>query len=129
MADDVGAAAKGGAEAAAKGVAREQQVAKLVGGKVSREEVVTSVGRTDLDVIGPNGELIAVGGPAKAKDLGKLGTQIKKLKLVAEERGVKAQAFFAEETPEEILEFAAKRLGAENVFTFNSKGFIPFKPR
>jgi hypothetical protein len=121
-------AAKGGAAKAARGIAREEQVAKHVGGEVSREEVVTSVGRTDLDVIGPNGELIAVGGPAKAKNLGKLGTEIKKLKLVAEERGVKAQAFFEEGTPEEVLKFAAERLGVENVFVFNNQGFRPFKP-
>lgn len=116
----VGDLSKGGA-ANAVGIAREQRVAELVGGKVSAgEEVIAKgIGKTDIDVIGPAGELIAVGGPAKAKDLGKLGTQLKKLKVLAAERGVPAIAYFEANTPEKVIEFAIKRLGKDNVKVFS----------
>jgi hypothetical protein len=72
------------------GLTREATVAELTGGTVSREKLSTAAGSTDLDVLGPNGELIMVGGPAKAKDLGNLGRNIKVYKEIASERGVKA---------------------------------------
>jgi thioredoxin reductase len=77
-----------GAAAAAKGVARESRVAELVGGKVSRQPIKTRFGSTDIDVIGPAGEFIAVGGPGKAINLSKFGSQLKVLQEAASQRGV-----------------------------------------
>jgi filamentous hemagglutinin len=94
----------------------------MVGGKVSREKIKTPFGGSDIDVIGPDGSLIAVGGPAKAKDLGKLGTQLKVLKSEADSRGVPAKAAFEEGTPQSAIDFAKKKLGPENVFTFPKEG-------
>ncbi|MBE9048717.1 hypothetical protein IQ255_30805 [Pleurocapsales cyanobacterium LEGE 10410] len=71
-----------------------------------------------IDVFGPNGELILVGGPNKAENRSKLGGIIRNLKIVAEARGVKAQYYFTDNTPENAIEFAKERLGAENVITF-----------
>lgn len=59
-----------------------------------------------------------VGGPKKADNLGKLGGILRNIKIVAEDRGVKAQYYFTEDTPQEAIEFTKERLGAENVFTF-----------
>ncbi|MFE8604556.1 RHS repeat-associated core domain-containing protein [Archangium violaceum] len=111
-----------GAAAAAKGAAREQRVADLVGGRVSRDPIRTRYGSSDIDVIGPNGELIAVGGPAKAGkngDLSKLGTQLKILMEAARERGVAALAYFEKGTPQAAIDFAKSKLGAGNVFVFD----------
>lgn len=69
-------------------------------------------------MFGPNGELILVGGPKKAENLGKLGGTLRNLVIVAEDRGVKALHYFSDNTPEAAIRAAQKRLGAENVFTF-----------
>lgn len=50
------------------------------------------------------------------------------MRLLAEERNVRAQAFFEEGTPQSALEFTARRLGPENVFIFNETGYYPFSP-
>jgi len=52
-----------------------------------------------------------VGGPAKANDLGKLGQVIKIYQV-----GVKA--YFAEGTPQNVIDFAIKKLGTDNVVIF-----------
>jgi len=75
---------------------REQKVANITGGQVSGAKIKSSAGGTDIDVIGPNGELIMVGGPAKANDLGKLGQVIKIYQDEAAIRGVGVKAYFAE---------------------------------
>lgn len=110
----------GGAAAATKGAAREQYVAELVGGRVAAGEKVIAkgIGSTDIDVIGAAGEVIHVGGPAKAGDLSHLGSKLKVLKAIADERGVKAIAYFEEGTPETALKLARKWLGDENVKIF-----------
>lgn len=109
-----------GAAAAAKGAAREQHVAELIGGRVTAGEKVVAkgIGSTDIDVVGPAGELVTVGGPAKVKDLGKLGKHFKILKALAEERGVEAFAYFEEGTPEPALQLARKWLGEDKVKVF-----------
>jgi hypothetical protein len=102
-----------------KGTAREESVAKLVGGKVSREEISEpNVGSTDVDVEGPNGELIAVGGSMKASNLADLGLRLRILKYVAQQRGVPALAYFETGTPQSVMDLAEKWLGSGNVFTF-----------
>jgi RHS repeat-associated protein len=111
----------GGIAANELGAAREATVAKLTGGKVTAGEdvVLKGVGKTDIDVVGPNGELIMVGGPAKAGDFGALGRVAKIYKGVAAERGVPAQAYLTNDTPQEVFEFLEQRLGKGNVFRFN----------
>ncbi len=98
---------------------REQTVADITGGKVSGVKIKSGAGGTDVDVVGPNGELIMVGGPAKAKDLGKLGQVIKIYQDEAVARGgVGVKAYFAEGTPQNVIDFAIKKLGADNVVIF-----------
>jgi hypothetical protein len=106
------------------GLSRELRVAEEVGGRV------TQVGKRDLkfrtpsgegvtiDVLGPNQELIVVGGPAKAIKLSDLGGNLKRLKELASAHGVKALAYFEEGTPDVVIEIAIKWLGKENVHTF-----------
>ncbi len=110
---------KEGSEAVAKGVEREKRVAELVGGRVSREPVKTRFGSSDIDVVGPDGELIMVGGPAKARDLSKLGTQLKVLQEAARDRGVAAKAAFEKGTPQEVIDLAMKKLGPDHVMIFD----------
>lgn len=112
------APSRGGQEAVARGAEREARVAELVGGKVSREQIRTRFGGSDIDVIGPKGELIAVGSPAKANNLSKLGTQLKVLEEAAAMRGVPAKAAFEKGTPQSAIDLAVKKLGAEDVFVF-----------
>lgn len=108
-----------GKQAQIIGATREQNVANITGGEVSLQKIKSSAGGTDLDVIGPNGELIMVGGPAKAKDLGKLGQVIKIYQDEAIARGgVGVKAYFAEGTPQNVIDFAIKKLGADNVVIF-----------
>ena len=61
---------------------------------------------------------IQVGGPAKAKNLAKLGQKLNILKCAASNDGVGAQAYFEKGTPETALNLARKVLGAENVHIF-----------
>jgi len=93
-------------------------VAALVGGRVAREKILDGVAATDVDVIGPAGELIAIGGPGKVLDLTGLGQELKVLKAVAEQRGVRTMAYFECGTPESVLRIARRWLGKENVFVF-----------
>jgi filamentous hemagglutinin len=124
------AAAKGGGGAArqAIGLRREEAVAESIGGTVAKAgkrdlKLTTAKGEgVTLDVLGPEGELIVVGGPAKAKGLGALGDRLRVLREAADETGVKAQAFFEDGTPDSVLNLARKFLGAENVRTFPKVG-------
>ncbi|MCO1364757.1 DUF637 domain-containing protein [Burkholderia multivorans] len=45
--------------------------------RVRRLLAVPGLGSTDIDVVAANGNLIAVGGPAKANNLGKLGQELR----------------------------------------------------
>jgi hypothetical protein len=69
------------------------------------------VNSTGVDVFGPNGEYIAVGGPGKSLDISTLGTQMKILKYGADQAGVRAIAYFREGTPQVALDLAKKWLG------------------
>lgn len=117
-ADHAGSSAAG-AQAAARGLKREARVAELVGGRVSREPIKTRFGASDVDVIGPAGELIAVGGPSKAKNLSKLGSHLKVLEEAAAQRGVAAKAAFERGTPQSAIDLAVKKLGRDNVIIFD----------
>jgi filamentous hemagglutinin len=71
-----------------------------------------------VDVVGPKGELIAVGGPSKAGNLGGVGSNLTRLATVAKAKGVRALAYFEEGTPPEVIALAQKLLGRENVHIF-----------
>ncbi|MER5444871.1 PrsW family glutamic-type intramembrane protease [Streptomyces sp. NPDC002764] len=108
------------------GAAREEKVAGLTGGHIPSGRpgkpglIVTkpNVGSTDVDVIGGDGSYIAVGGPAKARNLAKLGQKCQILKYAAELKGVPARAYFEEGTPDGALKVARKILGDDNVHVF-----------
>lgn len=110
----------------AVGAAREERVAELTNGripsgapgKMGMKITQPGVGSSDVDVIGSDGSYIQVGGPAKAKNLAKLGQKLHILKWAAGNDGVGAQAYFEEGTPESALNLARKILGAENVHVF-----------
>ncbi len=102
------------------GQRRETSVAQIVNGSVSGEQVaVPGLGSTDIDVVAANGDLVAVGGPAKAKNLGNLGQELRIYKAIADQRGVEAKAYFAEGTPESVINLATKILGERNVKIFS----------
>ncbi len=70
-----------------------------------------------IDVLGPNQEIITVGGPAKAIKISDLGGTLKRQKALADWHNVKALAYFAEGTSKEVLDLARKWLG-DNVRVF-----------
>ena len=47
-----------------------------------------------------------------------MGGILRNLKIVAEARGVKAQYYLTDNTPEDAIEFVKERLDAENVIIF-----------
>ncbi|MFF4502129.1 PrsW family glutamic-type intramembrane protease [Streptomyces sp. NPDC001401] len=108
------------------GAAREQKVAELTDGTVPSGDpgkpglkvTKPGAGTTDVDVIGGDGSYIAVGGPAKARNLAKFGEKCHILKYAAEQQGVRAQVYLEEGTPEPALRLARKILGDGNVHTF-----------
>jgi len=111
------------------GVAREIKVATLVGGfktvERGRPKVDLKVFNKNnpgdairIDVVGPNNQLILVGGAGKAGDLNKVESDSNTLKRIADSRGVQAQAYYANNTPQVVIDKAAAVLGANNVFTF-----------
>ncbi|QMU70625.1 RHS repeat domain-containing protein [Streptacidiphilus sp. P02-A3a] len=108
------------------GRAREKFVADLIGGTDTADEngqgmMVTrpNVGSTDVDVIGPNGEYVGVGGSAKALSPTKFGSRLSILKWTADQKGVAAQYYLAQGTPQSAIDQATKALGAGNVFIFD----------
>ncbi|MGO9118085.1 MAG: hypothetical protein ACLQPD_10785 [Desulfomonilaceae bacterium] len=110
-----------GAAANELGAAREQYVADLVGGKVpdSPLEIKTPYGTSQIDVIGPNGQFIEVGGPGKALDLDRFTRQMQRLQAAAEADGTTAQFYYDKGTPESVLDTARKWLGNSNVIPFS----------
>lgn len=115
----------GGHDAGGLGLKREEYIAKLVGGKVAKDEKgqdikieMPNVGSSGLDVIGPNGEYIYVGGGAKARNPSKFGTALKINKYAADQAGVKAVYYLADNTPQSAVAQAKKVFGEENVHIF-----------
>jgi filamentous hemagglutinin len=86
---------------------------------MGRKVAVAGMGSTDIDVVAPNGDLIAVGGPAKANNLGKLGRELRIYQTIADQRGVSAQVYFAEGTPQSAISPATKILVERNVKIFS----------
>ncbi|MFK0121322.1 RHS repeat domain-containing protein [Streptomyces sp. NPDC090994] len=116
-----------GAEAQALGLRREEYVAKLVGGFVAKDEkgqdikiVMPNVGSSGLDVVGPNGEYIFVGGGAKAAKPAEFGKALKINKYAADQAGVQGHYYLdASNTPESAFAQARKVFGEDNVHSFN----------
>ncbi|MBL0869855.1 MAG: RHS repeat-associated core domain-containing protein [Phycisphaerales bacterium] len=103
------------------GALREQAVADIVGGRRSGQRIKNDVGSTDVDVIGPNGELIQVGGPSKAhstKTLDSWNQQLRVTKEHARLLGVRVMAYLTEGTLKSAIDLAIKELGSDNVKTF-----------
>jgi len=103
------------------GLLREEIVANAIGGAVSGEKLVTSIGSTEIDVIGKSGEFIEVGGAAKgwnSATLSSFGNQLEKLKKGAAAAGVGAKAYLEAGTPQAVIDIAKKKLGEENVVIF-----------
>ncbi|MBP9890897.1 MAG: hypothetical protein KBG84_03245 [Planctomycetes bacterium] len=120
-----GNTAKAGKDANLVGATREQRVADLVGGKLAKDAngqdillKLDQVGSVGLDVIGPNGEYILVGGNAKCLDMMKFGQKLGILKKIAERDGKIAKYYFEKGTSEELLEFVRNALGKDNVHVF-----------
>jgi hypothetical protein len=116
-----------GTKGPSKGQSRESQVAERVQGKVAKvgrpghqvDKSYTHNNETiKVDVEGPNGELIVVGGPGEANKMAQLGSDLARLKRVADGKGLKAQAYFEEGTPPEAIKLAEEKLGKGNVHTF-----------
>lgn len=120
------------------GFQRELAVARLTGGRLARSGRVSEggtledlklrfqrangeSGAVDVDVIGPQGDLILVGGPGKSGAKMSLTIQrIADLKLAAAQRRVGALAYFTSDTPKDVLDKAIKHLGADNVRLFDA---------
>jgi hypothetical protein len=120
------------------GLAREMRVAEELGGRVAKKfgskgdkihggrDIKIPVNPNSpgnsvkIDVFGPNGELVVVGGPAKADPAqrGYWGDRFKALADAARFRGVEALAYFEEGTPKEILDLAQRWLGQDHVRRF-----------
>ncbi|KOG87478.1 hypothetical protein ADK38_25225, partial [Streptomyces varsoviensis] len=115
----------GGHDSGNLGPRREEFIAKLVGGTVAKDSKgqdipihMPNVGKSGLDVLGPNGEYIFVGGGAKAKNPSNFGKLLKISKWAADEAGVKAIYYLADNTPESAVKQAKKAFGDENVHIF-----------
>ena len=101
----------GGAAVQTLGATREQAVADAVGGVRSGEIIKTTRGKTDVDVTDPAGNLIAVGGPAKADNLGNFVRGLMVYSETATARGVSAYFYYAPNTPHTVIDAATKVLG------------------
>lgn len=101
----------GGAAVQTLGATREQAVADAVGGIRSGEIIKTTRGKTDVDVTDPAGNLIAVGGPAKADNLGNFVRGLLVYSETATARGVSAYFYYAPNTPQTVIDAATKVLG------------------
>lgn len=73
---------------------------------------------TVLDVLGPNGEYIFVGGPAKVSNPAKFGRALQIAKAAADQNGFRAMYYLEAGTPESAIAQATKRFGIDNVFLF-----------
>jgi filamentous hemagglutinin len=80
---------------------------------------VRPFGSTDIDVIGPAGELISVGGLSKTFNLGRFGRELKILATEASRRGVGVKVALERGVPQSLIDFASKRVGIENVIIFD----------
>lgn len=107
------------------GLNREQHVAKLTGGQLARgpdgqdiKITMPNVGSSGIDVIGPNGEYIFVGGAAKAGNRSKFIQKLHISKYAADQAGVPAIYYLDENTPGSIVDATKRIFGDDNVKIF-----------
>lgn len=110
------------------GLAREQYVARMVGGVVTKNQkgqdyvlkVPSIVGKSlKLDVVGRYGEFILVGGPGKAGNLSQAIESFVQLRRYSDYYNARPMAFFQKGTSKGVLRQAERVLGKENVKTFS----------
>jgi hypothetical protein len=103
------------------GADRVRRVADYFGGekagvKINQPITVDNVGATDVDVEVPSQGIYAeVGGFSKSYEPSHFGSQLTVLRTYAAQHGGRAMFFYDKGTPDSVIEFAAKRLGPENV--------------
>jgi hypothetical protein len=115
-----------------RGLLREEMVAKVIGGKLARNDrgkdlEVGVTRKVPIDVLGPNGEYVVVGGYAKAQDAESIqreSTRLGNLKKAASEATPpqKAMAVYSTDTPKVMITRAKKILGEDNVFLISIEG-------
>ena len=79
--------------------------------------VKTSIGSTDIDVIGKDGEYILVAGGAYDKS--KMGKVIAIYQKAAGESGAEVKAYLSSNTRQDVIDLAKKKLGDKNVVIMN----------
>jgi RHS repeat-associated protein len=97
---------------------RLQRVLKHFGLEVvdwNRKVNVPGLGSTDIDVVLTGKRFIEVGGPAKGFKMADFGRQLQKLKAYADQEGGQAFFYYDVGTPQNVINLAAKWLGAGNV--------------
>ncbi|MFJ6662177.1 RHS repeat domain-containing protein [Streptomyces sp. NPDC091377] len=104
-----------GAQRALLGLEREEVVAKMIGGTLAKgpngqdiKKSMPNVGSTGLDVFGPNGEFVFVGGPNKARNPADFGKKLRISKYVADQEGVPAWYFLTDDTPGRAIDQRAR---------------------
>lgn len=98
---------------------REEKVADIVGGKATGGvKVKTDKGSTGIDVTGPLGEIIGVGGVGKNMLPEKLNKEINFLLEIGRKREVPVKYFLEEGTNPLIIKQITNLLGENNVFIF-----------
>lgn len=119
------AASSGENSANSIGLSREQHVAQMTGGQLARgpdgqdiKITMPNVGSSGIDVIGPNGEYIFVGGAAKASNRSKFIQKLHISKYAADQAGVPAIYYLDEKTPGSVVDAAKRIFGDDNVKIF-----------
>lgn len=108
------------------GASREKAVAENVNGQLAKDRKGQDLYLKDpgaggkkqrYDVDGPDGEVIVVGGAAKSENLSHFTENLKGLMraVKAEGKGRIVQFYYAENTPDEVIDRAKTVLGEENV--------------
>jgi RHS repeat-associated protein len=104
------------------GASRTERVADAVRGQVVNMEVkgLPGYAKTDVDVIGPNGELIEVGGASKS--MSELGDQLRSLMAYGNLIQKPVYFYYAPNTPQNVINQAIEKLGASNVMPIPPMG-------
>ena len=128
---------KPGEQSTNRGFQNERHVAEMTGGRLARDpsrisdtgavkDATVSFTRSNgqkgssaVDVFGPNGELILVGGPSKEQNMSKTIQRLTDLKLAANANGVGAAAYFTNDTSRQVIQGAQRVLGADHVHVFD----------
>jgi RHS repeat-associated protein len=101
------------------GEIRVQRAAEYIKGRKPTPDekyVKTSIRTAEIDLIGPNGELIEVGGPSKLGN--NPGSQFKVLAEAAKVKGTKALVMLEEGTSPTVIEIAKRFVGEDGVIIF-----------